>query len=79
MIVQVGDVIIERFEWFWDNREIWTDGEPCPRSTICRLGRDLTATLSERGKATHWSSRLSVLTTVCGSTRSVFRSARRQS
>jgi hypothetical protein len=25
-VVQTNDVIIERFEWFWDNREIWTDG-----------------------------------------------------
>jgi len=29
-IVQAGDVIIERFEWFWDNREIWTDGRKLP-------------------------------------------------
>jgi hypothetical protein len=29
-IVQTGEVIIERFEWFWDNREIWTDGRKLP-------------------------------------------------
>ncbi len=30
-VVQTGDVIIERFEWFWDNREIWTDGRALPK------------------------------------------------
>ena len=29
-IVQTGEIIIERFEWFWDNREIWTDGRKLP-------------------------------------------------
>jgi hypothetical protein len=30
-IVQTNEVIIERFEWFWDNREIWTDGRGLPK------------------------------------------------
>ncbi len=29
-IVQTPEIIIERFEWFWDNREIWTDGRSLP-------------------------------------------------
>ena len=30
-IVQTGEIIIQRFEWFWDNREIWTDGRALPK------------------------------------------------
>ena len=30
-IVQTKEIIIERFEWFWDNREIWTDGRALPK------------------------------------------------
>jgi len=29
-VVQTGEIIIQRFEWFWDNREIWTDGRELP-------------------------------------------------
>jgi hypothetical protein len=29
-VVQTPEIIIERFEWFWDNREIWTDGRKLP-------------------------------------------------
>ena len=30
-IVQDKDLIIQRFEWTWDNREIWTDGRELPK------------------------------------------------
>ena len=30
-IVQTKEIIIQRFEWFWDNREIWTDGRSLPK------------------------------------------------
>jgi len=30
-IVQTNEIIIQRFEWFWDNREIWTDGRALPK------------------------------------------------
>jgi hypothetical protein len=30
-IVQVKDRIIQRFEWTWDNREIWMDGRALPK------------------------------------------------
>ena len=30
-IVQTKEIIIERFEWFWDNREIWTDARGLPK------------------------------------------------
>jgi len=30
-IVQTKEIIIQRFEWFWDNREIWTDGRALPK------------------------------------------------
>jgi hypothetical protein len=30
-IVQTNEIIVERFEWFWDNREIWTDGRNLPK------------------------------------------------
>jgi hypothetical protein len=30
-IVQTNEIIVERFEWFWDNREIWTDGRKMPK------------------------------------------------
>ena len=30
-IVQTSEIIIQRFEWFWDNREIWTDGRGLPK------------------------------------------------
>jgi len=30
-MVQQKDLIIQRFEWTWDNREIWTDGRPLPK------------------------------------------------
>ena len=30
-IVQTDEIIIQRFEWFWDNREIWTDGRDLPK------------------------------------------------
>jgi hypothetical protein len=29
-MVQVKDRIIQRFEWTWDNREIWMDGRTLP-------------------------------------------------
>jgi len=29
-IVQNKEIIVERFEWTWDNREIWTDGRQLP-------------------------------------------------
>ncbi|MDP9114139.1 MAG: hypothetical protein M3O20_10720, partial [Acidobacteriota bacterium] len=25
-IVQTNEIIVQKFEWFWDNREIWLDG-----------------------------------------------------
>jgi hypothetical protein len=30
-IVQTNEIIVQKFEWFWDNREIWTDGRSLPR------------------------------------------------
>jgi len=30
-IVQNKEVLIQRFEWTWDNREIWTDGRGAPK------------------------------------------------
>jgi hypothetical protein len=30
-MVQEKDLIIQRFEWTWDNREIWIDGRPLPK------------------------------------------------
>ena len=30
-IVQTNEIIIQRFEWFWDNREIWLDGRSLPK------------------------------------------------
>ena len=30
-IVQTKEIIVQRFEWFWDNREIWTDGRALPK------------------------------------------------
>ena len=30
-MVQVNDRIIQRFEWTWDNREIWMDGRTLPQ------------------------------------------------
>lgn len=30
-IVQVKDLIVQKFEWTWDNREIWLDGRPLPK------------------------------------------------
>jgi hypothetical protein len=30
-IVQTDEIIVQRFEWFWDNREIWTDGRKPPK------------------------------------------------
>jgi hypothetical protein len=30
-MVQVSDRIIQRFEWTWDNREIWIDGRKLPK------------------------------------------------
>lgn len=30
-IVQTNEIIVQKFEWFWDNREIWTDGRAMPR------------------------------------------------
>jgi hypothetical protein len=30
-IVQDKDLIVQRFEWTWDNREIWTDGRALPK------------------------------------------------
>jgi hypothetical protein len=29
-IVQTNEIIVQKFEWFWDNREIWTDGRGLP-------------------------------------------------
>jgi len=29
-MVQTNDIIVQKFEWFWDNREIWTDGRKLP-------------------------------------------------
>jgi len=29
-IVQTKEIIVQKFEWFWDNREIWTDGREVP-------------------------------------------------
>ena len=30
-IVQTKEIIVQKFEWFWDNREIWTDGRALPK------------------------------------------------
>jgi hypothetical protein len=30
-MVQTKDRIIQRFEWTWDNREIWMDGRKLPK------------------------------------------------
>ena len=30
-IVQDKELIVQRFEWTWDNREIWTDGRALPK------------------------------------------------
>jgi hypothetical protein len=30
-MVQVKDRIVQRFEWTWDNREIWMDGRQLPK------------------------------------------------
>ncbi len=30
-IVQVKDLVVQKFEWTWDNREIWIDGRPLPK------------------------------------------------
>jgi hypothetical protein len=30
-MVQQKDLVIQRFEWTWDNREIWTDGRALPK------------------------------------------------
>ena len=30
-MVQVKDLIVQKFEWFWDHREIWLDGRPLPK------------------------------------------------
>ena len=29
-MVQTNEIIVQKFEWFWDNREIWTDGRKMP-------------------------------------------------
>jgi hypothetical protein len=36
-IVQTNEIIVERFEWFWDNREIWTDGRKLPMVDTARF------------------------------------------
>ena len=30
-IIQTNEIIVQKFEWFWDNREIWLDGRTLPK------------------------------------------------